>query len=145
LKQLEKIQASIEEEKLSLETVLKINKLWMQYCAQLMGRDKDQPAICGKILKADWTGAFLEVSNSTNKFLIGVKGYVVKETQRSFELMNDKGEIKRVLKQGTVIEISVVLLDEQRKVRIWLDNLMQRSHMRTKQKFKEKEGKLDLF
>lgn len=31
------------------------------------------------------------------------------------------------------------------KVRVWLDNMMQRSHMRTKQKFKEKEGKLDLF
>jgi len=58
--------------------------LWQQYCLQIVGKDKDQTGICSKILKADWTGAFIQVSNSTNKFLIGAKGYVTKESQRTF-------------------------------------------------------------
>lgn len=42
--------------------------------------DKSEEAMLNKILKSDFHGALIEVKNSINKSLIGLKGIVIRET-----------------------------------------------------------------
>ena len=62
-------------------------------------------SVCAKIVKADFNGALVTVIKSKNQFMVGVTGIVVKETVRCLFVINEKDEIKNLLKQGSVFEI----------------------------------------
>ena len=61
--------------------------------------------ICSKMVKADFNGAHIEIVDSNNKQMIGIKGFVAKETQRSFIIVNIKNEQKIILKEKAVFKI----------------------------------------
>lgn len=68
--------------------------------------------------------------------MLGVTGIVVRETVRCLFIINQKDEVKNLLKQGSVFEIA--MSDSKRSVRIWGDNIIFMGSERTKVKFKEK-------
>jgi len=59
-------------------------------------------SISTKIVKADLNGSRLKVVNAMNADLIGIKGYVLKETQRTFVIITESNTPKTITKQGAV-------------------------------------------
>lgn len=102
----------------------------------LLGKDENMASVCAKIVKADLNGAKIQVFKSKNQCMVGVSGIVVRETVRCLIVINEKDEVKNLLKQGSVFEID--LGDGERTVRIWGDNIVFMGSERTKVKFKEK-------
>lgn len=77
-----------------------MNELWLQYIQLLLqcrpedlakGLDvsnfSNQTTICGKLVKADYSGARIKVIKSKNKALEGTKGIIVRESARTFVLI----------------------------------------------------------
>jgi len=58
--------------------------------------------MCSKITKADYSGAMVKVVNAKNKQLIGFEGLVVRETTRTFVVIQPNDQTKVLLKEGTV-------------------------------------------
>eukprot|EP00347_Sterkiella_histriomuscorum_P000703 403374827 len=135
LKQLDKLQ-QVQQAELKYDTFVNLNKLWCQYIMTLLGRDENMASVCAKIVKADLNGACLTVVKSKNPCMIGVSGIVVRESVRCLFIINEKNEVKNLLKSGSVFEID--LKDGERFVRIWGDNILFMGSERTKVKFKEK-------
>lgn len=61
--------------------------------------------ICSKMVKADFNGAHIEIVDSQNKQMIGMKGYVAKESQRCFFIVNIKNEQKIIVKEKAVFKV----------------------------------------
>jgi RNase P/RNase MRP subunit p29 len=95
-------------------------------------------------VKADLSGAMIEVVNSTNTSLIGVKGIVCTESQRTFVIVNEKNEQKIILKKDSVFEVQLPIDQEQLAVQLYGDMLLYKGSERTKAKYKEK-GRLALY
>ena len=92
-------------------------------------------SICSKVVKAEFSGAEVEVVASKNPCMIGVKGIVVRESVRCLYIINTHNVVKNLLKQGSVFQIDV---GEGRAVKVWGDNIIYAGSERTKIKFKEK-------
>ena len=102
-----------------------------------------QTNLCSKLVKADFTGAMVKVSNSKNKVMIGVEGLVVRETTRTFVVIQKNDEVKVLIKEGSVFQFTLPSQFKDTKgcplaVNIWGDNILYRGSERTKIKFKEK-------
>ncbi|MDK2795693.1 MAG: ribonuclease protein subunit [Archaeoglobaceae archaeon] len=52
-----------------------------------------------ELIARDWIGLEVEVTDSPNKFEIGIKGEIVDETEKTFRIMTEKG-LKVVAKKG---------------------------------------------
>lgn len=98
--------------------------------------------VCAKMVKADLCGAKIIVFDSNNKSLIGTKGIIAKESQRTFVVVNKKNESKVILKKNSVF--TVVLPTEGHNINLWGDMLLYKGSERTKIKFKER-GSLNLY
>ena len=99
--------------------------------------------MCSKLAKADFTGARVEIVNAKNLSLIGVKGLVVRETTRTFIVIQPDNSTKMLLKEGTVFQFGLPaeFKDKSGKplaVQVWGDNILYKGSERTKVKFKEK-------
>lgn len=127
---------NLKKEKLNYERLLEMNKMWQEYITELMNGTKNSEIILGKMLKADLHGAILTVVNSTNKNNLGISGINVFESKRTFNLLNEKNEIKTILKQGNVFE--TILDYNNYKILIHGGNFIFKSAERTKIKFKPK-------
>lgn len=95
LKQLDKMQEAQLQTGLKYETFLKLNNIWNQYIATLLGKDDPsnknlQASICSKLVKADLTGARIKVCESKNKTLIDVGGIVTRESVRCIFVINEE-------------------------------------------------------
>lgn len=55
-------------------------------------------SVCSKIVKADFNGALVTVVKSKNECMLGVTGIVVRETVRCLFIINQKDEVKNLLK-----------------------------------------------
>ena len=120
-----------------------LNKLWREYVRALVGEgDCNSASVCAKLVKADFNGASVRVVRAKNQALVGVGGIVVRETVRCLFVINEKDEVKNLLKQGSVFEVD--LGDGKRAVRLWGDNIVFMGSERTKVKFKEKYN-LELY
>ncbi|TNV76955.1 hypothetical protein FGO68_gene15655 [Halteria grandinella] len=150
MKQLEKLHQSRAETQLQYETITKLNKLWNEYIATLLGKDDPQnpshiASICGKIVKADLCGAEVTVSNAKNDTTIGLTGIVVRESVRCLFIINEQNEVKNLIKAGTVFEVKVKSGEGKVfGIRIWGDNIIHLGSERTKVRFKQKFA-LDLY
>ena len=145
---MEKFQEAQFQEGLKYEQFVQLNKLWGEYISTLLGKDDltnpgHQTSICSKIVKADLTGARVKVYDSKNKTMIGVGGIVAKETVRCLFVVNEKDEVKNLLKAGSVFEVALPATHGE-AVRIWGDNIIHLGSERTKVRFKEKFV-LDLY
>ena len=94
------------------------------------------------MIKADFNGAHIEVLNSKNPQLIGQRGIVAKETQRSFILIDKENKQRIILKQLSVFRVKLPY--EGLYVDMWGDMLLAKGSERTKAKFKER-GTIDLY
>ena len=81
--------------------------------------------------------------------MIGTQGIVIRETTRTFVIVQVDDKIKVLLKEGTVFQFKLPpqfsdLHRRSLRVNIWGDNILYKGSERTKIKFKEKYN-LDLF
>ena len=53
-------------------------------------------------MKADFTGASVKVVNSKNTLLIGTEGIVVRESTRTFVVIQVDDQVKVLIKEGSV-------------------------------------------
>lgn len=100
-----------------------------------------QTNLCGKLVKADFTGAQVKVLKSANQSLINTQGIVVRETTRTFVIIQPDDQVKMLIKQGTVFQFSLPARDVSGKpiaINVWGDNILYKGSERTKIKFKEK-------
>lgn len=78
--------------------------------------------------------------------MVGVSGIVTKESVRCLFVINQKNEVKNLIKAGSVFEVILPETHGQSEyaVRIWGDNIIHLGSERTKVRFKEKFA-LDLY
>ena len=126
---------NLKKEKMEYTSLLSMNQLWKEYITELMNNSTNDETILNKMLKADLHGAILTVVNATNKNNIGISGIVIFESKRTFNLLNNKNEVKTILKNGCVFETEI---NNGIKIQIYGDNFLYKSAERTKIKFKPK-------
>jgi ribonuclease P protein subunit POP4 len=80
-------------------------------------------------VKADFSGAMVKVVNAKNEMVIGIEGIVVRETTRTFVVIQEDNSVKVLLKAGTVFQFRLPSLlkaksGEKLAVNIWGDNIL---------------------
>ena len=86
----------------------------------------------------------MKVVNAKNQSLIGVSGIVIRETPRSFiVIQKENNDVKVLLKSGAVFQFILPSIMKSKEamplaVNIWGDNILHSGSERTKLKFKEK-------
>jgi len=100
---------------LKYATFAQMNTLWLQYITLLLqvkkedkekGIDIDeatmQTNLCGKLVKADFSGARVKIVKSKNKAMVGTVGLIVRESARTFVLISEDDTVKTIPKEGSV-------------------------------------------
>lgn len=59
------------------------------------------------VLYKSLVGKYVKVIDSSNKNLIGLEGWLVKESANMFHILGNKGSIRKILKKSVVIEAEV--------------------------------------
>ena len=140
-----------------------MHELWKQYISVLLclrtsdlenGLDFNdaavQASLCGKLVKADFSGSRIKVVKSKNSQLLGVGGLVMSESARAFVVINEDESTKILLKEGSVFQFELPANLHCKNssspvvVHIWGDNILYKGSERTKIKFKEKYN-LELY
>ncbi len=116
------------------ESLLPMNKMWNEYINNLLNGNLNPDSIALKILKADLHGSYIEVINSNNKNNIGIRGILIFESRRTFNILNKKNQIKTILKPGSLFQIYF----NDIQIQILGDNFLYKSAERTKAKYKIK-------
>ena len=104
-------------------------------------------SISAKMVKADFNGANIEIINAKNQQIIGLKGIVAKETQRTFVVIDENDKQKIFIKSDAVFRIQlpyINLQNQQIHIDLWGDMLTHKGSERTKTKYKER-GSLSLY
>ncbi len=78
--------------------------------------------------RSELIGYKAKVLAATNQNLLNIGGKIVDETRNSFVLENTQHEKKRILKKGTIIEITI----PNGEFRVNCTQLMKRHHERMK-------------
>jgi ribonuclease P protein subunit POP4 len=63
-----------------------------------------QTSLCAKLTKADFSGAKVKIVNAKNSELIGTEGIVIRETTRTFVIVQVGDVVRVLLKEGTVFQ-----------------------------------------
>ncbi len=124
--------SKIKKDKISYESLLPMNKIWNEYINNLLNGTLNEEIIAGKFLKADLHGAMIEVINSNNKNNIGIKGILIFESRRTFNILTKENKVKTILKPGCLFEITFNNIE----IQILGDNFLYKSAERTKAKYK---------
>ncbi|GMR54583.1 hypothetical protein PMAYCL1PPCAC_24778 [Pristionchus mayeri] len=76
-------------------------ELWLQYADQMMpeGRAPDD-----RLLRMEWLGAMLMVSEADNPSMVGLVGIVVLETKLTMQLITKKDKYLIIPKAGSVFQ-----------------------------------------
>ncbi|KAI7851737.1 Rof/RNase P-like protein [Circinella umbellata] len=83
-----------------------LNKLWQGYMKELYGQGQ-QLQFPQKLLKADYHGAIIKVTKSSNPLLVGSTGIVIQETQNLFKIITKENKIKSIPKSKTVFQVEL--------------------------------------
>ncbi|KAH9451926.1 hypothetical protein MJO28_013615 [Puccinia striiformis f. sp. tritici] len=67
-------------------------------------------AIQAKLLKADYHGAHLIVTQAKNPSLVDLQGIVIQESEQTFKVIQANNEVKTIPKAHTIFQISLPLL-----------------------------------
>lgn len=157
IKQLTKMH-EMQAPALKYSTFVQMNKLWLQYitmvlCVRANEREngvdvhdgQNQTSICSKLVKADFSGAHVKVVKSKNEALVGVRGLVVRESARTFILIQPDDTVKVIPKEATVFQFRLPghlkSSGEGKKklaVNVWGDSILYKGSERSKEKFKAK-------
>ena len=61
-----------------------------------------QTSLCSRLVKADYSGAKVKIVKSKNPAIVGQEGIIVRETTRTFILIQPDNEVKTIIKEGSV-------------------------------------------
>ena len=109
-----------------------MSKIWNEY--NLLNGTLNEEIIANKFLKADLHGSMIKVINSNNKNNIGIKGILIFESRRTFNILTKENKVKTILKPGSLFEITFNNIE----IQILGDNFLYKSAERTKAKYKIK-------
>ena len=126
--------SKIKKDKISYESLLPMNKIWNEYINNLLNGTLNEEIIANKFLKADLHGSMIKVINSNNKNNIGIKGILIFESRRTFNILTKENKVKTILKPGSLFEITFNNIE----IQILGDNFLYKSAERTKAKYKIK-------
>lgn len=126
----------MKKEEIKYESMVPMNQMWNEYITSLMNKTMNVETISSKIVKCDLHGALIEVVNSVNKNNIGIKGIMLFESKKTFNILTQNNKIKTILKQGSIFKLNLPYGDIE--VTILGDNFIYKSAERTKVKFKTK-------
>lgn len=137
----------------SFEIYAGLNKLWIGYAHELLGRElyTGGTGAAAKLASAELHGAVAEVVRSRCPGRVGIKGIIVRDRKFVMEIITEKRGLKMVPKDGTTFKIEVPALpvegdntdtDMKATRRLFSfevhgDQLMLRSADRANRKFKQ--------
>ncbi|KAF8193306.1 Rof/RNase P-like protein [Pholiota molesta] len=114
-----------DKKQAKFDLFLPLHALWMGYMSELFGLPpkpaqppsaeaaaKAMPNSSGmhpKLLKADFHGSIMTVSQSKNPCLVGLSGIVVHETENAFKVVTRGNDLKLLPKQNAIFKFSVPL------------------------------------
>lgn len=116
---------------------LKINEFWNDYIKELLdleNKEKLHDSDFLNFLKGDFHGAFIKVKKSKIESNDGIEGIVMKETLKTFGILNKLGEYKLVIKENCLFEVKV----GNRKFEFLGISMVYRSDERTRVKYKKR-------
>lgn len=134
----------------SFEIYTGLNKLWIGYAHELLGRElyTGGSGAAAKLASAELHGAAAEVVRSKCPGRVGIKGIIVRDRKFVIEIITEKRGLKTVPKDGTTfrIEVPAPVDNEAANLQDGLqvfafevhgDQLMLRSADRANRKFKQ--------
>ncbi|KJA20510.1 hypothetical protein HYPSUDRAFT_142041 [Hypholoma sublateritium FD-334 SS-4] len=102
-----------------------LHTLWMDYMSELLGLPpkpstapsseaaaQAMPHASGmhpKLLKADFHGSLMTVSQSKNPCIVGISGIVIHETENAFKVITRENKVKLLPKQNQIFKFAVPL------------------------------------
>ncbi|KDR72179.1 hypothetical protein GALMADRAFT_213246 [Galerina marginata CBS 339.88] len=114
-----------DESQAKFDLFLPLHNLWMGYMSELLSlpakpakipppelAQKAMPNSSGmhpKLLKADYHGSIMTVSQSKNPCLVGVSGIVIHETENAFKVVTRQNKLKLLPKQNSIFTFAVPL------------------------------------
>ncbi|KDR72174.1 hypothetical protein GALMADRAFT_74026 [Galerina marginata CBS 339.88] len=114
-----------DESQARFDLFLPLHNLWMGYMSELLSlppqpakipppelAQKSMPNSSGihpKLLKADYHGSIMTVSQSKNPCLVGVSGIVIHETENAFKVVTRQNKLKLLPKQNSIFTFAVPL------------------------------------
>ncbi|CAJ0964106.1 unnamed protein product, partial [Mesorhabditis belari] len=98
-------------------------ELWCKYFGEMAPADRQ---IDEKLLKADFHGALLMITEADNKCQVGIAGIVVLETRYTMQLITREDKFLIIPKQGTVFQFIL----EGRVFSLFGDQMRQRAELR---------------
>jgi RNase P/RNase MRP subunit p29 len=138
IKESELIRQLKNDPSLNYSELISMNTLWNEYINNLLNKSLQPDTIYSKMLKADLHGCIIEVTNSKNSNLIGIKGLNLLETRRTFNILCEDNKLRTILKKSTNFKIQLPYVEKNYFVKIIGDNFMYKAVERTKAKFKNK-------
>lgn len=100
---------------LKYSTFEQMHQLWLQYIAMVLQVRPDdlkkgikvadgsnQSTFCSKLVKADFSGAKVKIVKSKNTQLVGTKGLIVRESARTFVLIQPDDSVTVIPKESSV-------------------------------------------
>lgn len=81
-------------------------QMWLTYYKELIGLEKGrQPD--ERLLKADYHGAMLMVTEADNESMVGICGIVALETRHTFQLITRKDKYVVIPKKGSTFQFAI--------------------------------------
>ncbi|KAI9105012.1 RNase P/MRP p29 subunit [Phlyctochytrium arcticum] len=116
------------------EVFAPLHKMWMGYMTEIL--DSNHPAsIQQKLLRADFHGANMTVTQSKCPTNIGISGIVIKETENMFYIITTTNAVKVIPKRNSIFTLG---LPRKTCGTIYGNHLIVRPADRSSRKFKEK-------
>lgn len=125
----------IPKDRQKYEHFLPLHELWKQYFSSSYTVEKTKELVIRadeRLLRMDYHGAELTVSNCKCKSYIGLKGIVFKETKNMLMIITINNEVKSVPKKDTVFSFEL----EGHKVKLNGDAMLGRPGVRMAKKFR---------
>ena len=107
-----------KDENLSYKQIYKIYIIWKGFISSLLNKTTQSETIYNNMLKCDLHGAVIQVIESKNNNLIGIKEINLLETRRTFNLINENNEVKTVIKKGSSFKIDLLYDNRNYSVKI---------------------------
>ncbi|KAI9272968.1 Rof/RNase P-like protein [Phascolomyces articulosus] len=85
-----------------------LHNLWQGYMKELYSQGQSNSLqFAQKLLKADYHGAIIKVTKSSNPLLVGSTGIVIQETQNLFKIITKENKVKSIPKSKTVFQVEL--------------------------------------
>nr|CAD2151882.1 unnamed protein product [Meloidogyne enterolobii] len=111
---------------LKYEKLVPLYQLWVSYFKSLLAHCNEQ--FDERLLRMDFHGAILRVSDSPNKTQIGLYGIVLHESRSTFQMITKRDRVIVIPKEDTTFQFVVA----NKVFTLFGSALKQRSHLRGK-------------